>query len=111
MYNTLAHRAKVVPSTSAELAKELDHRRKALQACLFPNCALNKLQHQFELKHNKNSEANQAEGQQSNHCNNRENSNNKQHKNMVPNIHGLGGIQKDLQQTRHSSSFQWNKHH
>ena len=93
VYNTLAHTAKVVSSAPAELAKELDHLRKALQACLFPNWTLNRLQHQFEFKHNNNSKANQTEGQQSNHHNNRDNTNNKQYKNIsmvVPYIHGLG---------------------
>ena len=52
VYNTLAHRAKVVSSNPTELAKELGHLREALQACLFPTWALNKLQHQFEYKHN-----------------------------------------------------------
>ena len=37
VYNTLAHRATVVSSTPKDLAKELDHLRKALQACHFPN--------------------------------------------------------------------------
>ena len=92
MYNTLAHRAKVVSSTSAGLAKELDHLRRALQACLFPSWALNRLQYQFELKHNNTREDNQAEGQQPNH-NIRDNTSNKQHKNtsmVVAYIHRLG---------------------
>ena len=61
VYNTLAHNAKVVSSTLADLAKELDHLRKALQTCLFPNWALNNLQHQFEHKHNNNRETNPIE--------------------------------------------------
>ena len=44
VYNTLAHRAKVVSSTPEELTKELDHLKKALMACQFPNWALNRLQ-------------------------------------------------------------------
>ena len=90
VYNTLAHRAKVVSSTPDELVKELDHLRVALQARHFPNWALNKLQHQFELKHNRDD--NQT-GQHSN-SNNRDNTNNKQNKNIsmvVPYIQGLGG--------------------
>ena len=93
MYNTLAHRVKIVSSTPAELAKELDHLREAPQACPFPNWALNKLQHQFELKHNNNREANPTEGQHSNRHNTRHNTNNNHHKNIpmvVPYIHGLG---------------------
>ena len=62
VYNTLAYRAKVVSSNLTELSKELDHLRRALQACLFPTCALNKLQHQFEHRHNNNNrEANSTE--------------------------------------------------
>ena len=89
----LAHRAKVVSSTPTDLAKELEHLRKALQACLFANWALNRLQHQFELKHNNNREDKQTKGQQSNQ-NNRDNTNNKQDKNIymvVPYLHRLEG--------------------
>ena len=62
VYNTLAHTAKVVSSCPAELAQELDHLRMALQACLFPNWALNKLKHQFQLKHNNHRDDNLTEG-------------------------------------------------
>ena len=105
VYSTLAHRAKVVSSTPADLTKELDHLRKALQACLFPNWDLNRIQHQFELKHNQ--EDIQTEGQQSNH-NNRDNTNNKQHKNIsmvVPYIHGLVEI---FKRTCNKQGFQVN---
>ena len=63
IYNTLAHGAKVVSSTPKGLAKELEHLRKALMACQFPNWALNKLQKQFELKHINNSDNNLTERQ------------------------------------------------
>ena len=82
VYNTLAHRAKVASSTRAELTKELDHLRKALQAYPFPNWALNKLQHQFECKHNNNRETNTTEEQHFNHHNSSDNTNHKQHKNI-----------------------------
>ena len=36
VYNTLAHRAKIVSSNQESLHKELNHIRKALQACHFP---------------------------------------------------------------------------
>ena len=43
VYNTLVHMAKTVSSTKETLDKELQHIRGALQACQFPNCALNQL--------------------------------------------------------------------
>ena len=91
VHNILAHRAKVVSSNPAELAKELDHLGKALQACLFPNWALNKLQHQSEHIHNNNREANPTE-QHSNNHNSSDITNHNKHKNIslvVPYIHGL----------------------
>ena len=42
--NTLAHRSKVVSTNQQTLHKELEHIRKALQACHFPTWKLNKLQ-------------------------------------------------------------------
>ena len=50
-YNTLAHRAKVGPSNPTASSKEQDHIRRALQSCLLPTWALNRLQHNFEHKH------------------------------------------------------------
>ena len=81
MYNTLAHRAKVVSSNSTELSKELDHVRRALQACLFPTWALNKLQHQFEHKHN-NGEANSTVEQHSKNHNFIVTNNHNKHRNI-----------------------------
>ena len=57
---TLAHRAKVVSSNQEAQDKEFLHIRKALQACQFPNWALNQLQHKFHRnnqsgQHNNNS--------------------------------------------------------
>ena len=78
VYNTPAHR-------------ELEHLRKALVACQFPNWAQNRLQQHFELKHSNNRDNNQTEGQPNNN-NNREN-NNKHNKNIsmvIPYIPGLG---------------------
>ena len=60
VYNTLAHRAKVISSTPEDLTKELDHLKKTLMACQFPNWALDRLQQQFQLKHNHNSINNQT---------------------------------------------------
>ena len=47
VYNTLAHRAKVVSSPQATLDKELKHIKTALQACQFPKWALNQWHHRF----------------------------------------------------------------
>ena len=55
VYNTLAHRAKVVSSNQEALDKELLHIRKALQACQFPNWALNQLQHKLHRNNQHNS--------------------------------------------------------
>ena len=41
VYNTLAHRAKVVSSSQDRLDQELQHIKTALQACQFPSWALN----------------------------------------------------------------------
>ena len=105
VYNTLAHRAKVVSSTPEDLAKELDHLRKALKACQFPNWALNKLQHQFELKHNHNRDDNPTEGQQPNN-NNRDNTNNKQNKNISMVIPYIQGLTEKFKRTCNKQGFQ-----
>ena len=47
VYNTLAHRAKVVSSSQDRLDQELQHIKSALQACQFPNWALNQWHHRF----------------------------------------------------------------
>ena len=47
VYNTLAHRAKMVSLMKEMLDKELKHIRGALQACQFPYWALNQLHQSF----------------------------------------------------------------
>ena len=47
MFNTLAHRAKVVSSSHEKLEQELQHIKTALQACQFPPWALNQWYHKF----------------------------------------------------------------
>ena len=47
----------------------MGHLRRALQACLFPTWVLNKLQHQFEQRHNGNRKTNSTEEQCSNNHN------------------------------------------
>ena len=48
VYNTLLHRAKIISSNQEALDQEILHIRRALQACQFPNWALNQLQHKFQ---------------------------------------------------------------
>ena len=50
VFNTVAHRAKVVSTTQQTLHKELEHIRKTLQACHFQPWTLNKLQQKFLTK-------------------------------------------------------------
>ena len=47
VFNTLAHRAKVVSTNQQSLHKELEHITKALWACSFPPWALRSLQNKF----------------------------------------------------------------
>ena len=47
VFNTLAHRAKVVSSTQDQLDKELQYIKSALQQCQFPDWALNQWHQEF----------------------------------------------------------------
>ena len=64
VYNTLAHRAKVVSNNQSSSFKELNHIKMALQSCHFPTWALNKLHHNFECRHYINEESNSTESTQ-----------------------------------------------
>ena len=94
VYNTLAHRAKVISSSQPSLLKELDHIKMALQSCHFPTWALNKLQHNFDWRHYINNESSSTDSQHNNnHNNNWTSNNNNNNKNLcigVPCIQGLG---------------------
>ena len=93
IYNTLAHRTKVVSSNQPFLIKELDHIKMALQSCHFPTLALNKLQHNFEHRHYINNESSSTDSQPNNNHNNSGTSHNNKKKNLfivVPYIQGLG---------------------
>ena len=82
--------AKIVSSTPEDLTKELEHLRKVLMQCHFPNWALNRLQQQLLHKHNLNNNNTQEE-EQTNH-NNQDNNNRQQNKNtymVIPYIKGL----------------------
>ena len=66
VYNTLVHRGKIVSFNQEAWDQDLLHIRRALQACQFPNWALNQLQQKFQgnnqpspdNKHNSNSTSN-----------------------------------------------------
>ena len=108
VYNTLAHRAKVVSNTPEDLNKELEHLNKALKDCQFPNWALNKLQQQFLKKHNHNNNNNPLEEQTNN--NRRDSNNEPTNKNIsivIPYIKGLG---EKIKKTRHPGSLQGHRH-
>ena len=80
----------MVSSTPEDLNKELEHLKKALKDCHFPNWVLNKLQQQFLQKHNHNNN-NPSEEQTNN--NSRYNNNGQMNKNIsivIPYIHRLG---------------------
>ena len=47
VFNTLAHRAKVVSSPQDKLDRELQHIKTALKQCQFPDWALNHWHHKF----------------------------------------------------------------
>ena len=91
VFNTLAHRAKVVSTNQQSLHKELEHIRKALQACNFPPWVLNHLQNKFNCKQNINNGQNAAVNQPNNINNNSgTNSNNSNNISIVvPYIQGL----------------------
>ena len=72
VYNTLAHRAKIVSSTQELLNKLLQHIKTALQACQFPNWALNQWHQKFlnNNQPNNNTRNNSSTNQENNHTNN-----------------------------------------
>ena len=72
VYNTLAHRAKIVSSTQETLDKEPQHITTALQACQFPNWALNQWHQKFlnNKQSNNNSRNNSSTNQENNYTNN-----------------------------------------
>ena len=82
VYNTLAHRAKVVSNSTTNLSKELEHIRRALQSCLFPTWAINRLQQNFKHKHINNRDPNPVDSQHSNHHNSNDTTNHNKHRNI-----------------------------
>ena len=77
--------ATVVSTNQQALHKEMEHIRKALQACSFPPCAVNCLHNKFSYKHNIHN------GQTSTDIQPNNNNGTKNNISMlVPCIHGLG---------------------
>ena len=73
VFNTLAHRTKVISSSQDKLQKELQHIKSALQQCQFPNWALNQWYHKFinpnQPNNNNNTNNNNQQDNNSNKCN------------------------------------------
>ena len=88
VYNTLAHRAKIVSSNQKALHKELDHIKRALWACQFPPWALNQLQQKFTRKHNNNQKSNPTNN--SSNTTSSSSNNSKKITIVVPYIQGIG---------------------
>ena len=86
VYNLLAHRAKIVSSSQEALDRELQHIRRALQACQFPNWALNQLQHKFLRYKQPNQDTNHNNNSTQTNNNNTINSNNRSISIVVPYI-------------------------
>ena len=92
VYNTPAHRVKVVSSNQPSLLKELDDIKTALQACHFPTWALNKLQHNFECRHYIKNDSSSPNSQHNNNQDNNgtSNNNNRILSIVVPYVQELG---------------------
>ena len=92
MFNTLAHRAKVVTSTQDKQGKELQHITTALQQCQFPNWALNQWYHKLiNLNQPNNNNNNTSSNNQQDN-----NSNKRNITTVVPYMPGIGEKVKKL---------------
>ena len=87
VYNTLAHRSKIVSHDQQALHQELDQIRAGLQACHFPTWALNRLQQSFEQHHQTSTVSNSRANQPTTNTNSNNTSRNIYV--MVPYIQGL----------------------
>ena len=99
VYNTLAHRAKVVSSSQETLDKELQHIKTALQACQFPKWPLNQWHHRF--LNNNQSNTNTSNNNSTNSDNNHNNNTTKRNITLVvPYIKGISEKFKTLCKTK-----------
>ena len=87
VFNTLAHRARVVSTHQQTLHKELEHIRKALQTCNFSPWTLNKQQQKIDHKHQQCIKC-QGQPTYNNNNNNNRTSINKNISIVVPYIQG-----------------------
>ena len=99
VYNTLAHRAKVVSTSQASLDKELQHIKTALQACQFPTCALNQWHHKF-LSNNQPNNNNRSYSDTNNDNNHTNNTTKKNITIVVPYIKRTSKYSKDYAKPR-----------
>ena len=92
----LVQSPKVVSTNQQTLHKELEHIKKAIQACSFPPWTFNKLPHNFYHKHNINNGQSSMVNQPNNNTNNNNKSgtsnsnNNKNISILVPYLQGIG---------------------
>ena len=91
--------AKIVSHNQEELNKELEHIKKALQACQSPPLALKQLQHKFNRKQNQDSNHN-------NNSTNTDNSNNNNHKNITTVVPYIQDIGEKFKKACHSRGIQ-----
>ena len=105
VFNTLAHRAKIVSSTQDKMDRELQHIKTALQHCQFPSWALNQWQHKF-------THPNQHNTTTTTNNNNSSADNNKNNITIVvpymPNTREK--LKKIVQKERDASTFQRHQH-
>ena len=105
VFNTLAHRAKVVSSSQDKLDQELQHIKTALQQCQFPNWALNQWLHKFT---NPNQPTNHNS---TNNTNQQDNNPNKRNYHSTPYMPRIGEkVQETLQEQRNTSTLQRHQH-
>ena len=105
VYNTLAHRAKIVSSTQDKLDRELQHIRTALQHCQFSAWALNQWQHRFTHPNQPNITTTTNNNNQSTRQQQKEH-----YHSCSLHAHHRRKVQKIVQKERNPSTFQGHQH-
>ena len=100
VYNTLAHRAKIVSSTQDKLDREVQHIKTALQHCQFPAWALNQWQQVHPPQHYHHNQQQQSTRQQQK----------EHHHTCSLHAHHRRKVQKIVQKERNPSTFQGHQH-
>ena len=103
VFNTLA---KVVSTNQQSLHKELEHIRKALQACSFPLWALNSLQYKFNCKHNIHNGQNSTDNQPNSNNNSGTNNSNSNHSNISIVVSYIQRLVENFKRTCNSRGIQ-----